>query len=181
MRWVDPVLRYPRLTFQSHFAAQDAMRIPRYFSAVIVSAAWLIFIVSFFLPATNVVAASGTPPGTPLTGWQAFMSSLEVLAVQPLIIIVEPRTLLFLCFPFINLAMLLAPVVVLAWDDAWLLSGLFLLFGLLPWLFPKHVTGDLFVGFYLWDLSFFTMLVGCVLASISRKQIHDAAIQKSAA
>jgi hypothetical protein len=161
--------------------AKDAMNIPRHLSVTVVSAAWLMFIVSFFLPATNVVETGGTAPGTPLTGWQAFSSSLEVLAVQPLIIIAEPRTLLFLTFPFINLAMLLAPVVVLAWDDSWLLSGLFFLFGLLPWLFPKAVTGDLFVGFYLWDLSFFMMIFGCVLASINQKQINDAAIQKRAA
>jgi hypothetical protein len=122
----------------------------------------------------------GTESGTPLTGWQAFTSSLEVLAVQPLIIIAEPRTLLFLAFPFINLAMLFAPVAVLAWDDSWLLSGLFFLFGILPWFFPKDVTGDLFVGFYLLDLSFFIMIAGCVLVSIGRKQIYDTAIQKRA-
>ena len=154
------------------------MRIPRYLPAAIAITAWLMFVISFFLPATNVVEMGGTAPGTPLTGWQTFTSSLGVLAAQPLIIIAEPRTLLFLTFPFINLAMLFAPIVVLAWDDSWFLSGLFLLFGLLPWLLPKDVTDNLFVGFYLWDLSFFAMVAGCILVSISRKQIYDSAIQR---
>jgi hypothetical protein len=148
----------------------------RYLPAVVVIVAWLMFIFSFFLPTTNVLAMGGTAPGAPLTGWQAFTSSLEVLAVQPFVILAEPRTLLFLIFPFINLVMLLAPVIVLAWDDSWLLSGLFLSFGLLPWCFPKAVTGDLFVGFYLWDLSFFMMMVGCVLVSISRS--HKAGLAR---
>ena len=38
---------------------------------------------------------------------------------------------------------------VLAWDDSWLLSSLFLFFGFLPWALPKDATGDLFAGFYL--------------------------------
>jgi hypothetical protein len=154
------------------------MRIPRRLSEVMVIAAWLMFIVSFFLPATNVLAMSSTPPGTPLTGWQAFTSSLAVLAAQPLIIIAEPRTLLFLAFPFINLGMLVAPVVTLAWDDSWVVSGLFLLAGLLPWVFPKSVTGDLFVGFYLWDFSFFMMAMGCILVSVSRRQFYAGEIQR---
>jgi hypothetical protein len=147
------------------------MRFARLLQAVVVLTAWLTFIMSFFLPATNVVEMPDTAPGTPLTGWQAFTGSLEILAAQPLIIIAEPRTLLFLAFPFVNLAMLLAPIVVLTWDRSWLLGWFFLLCGLFPWVFPKSITGDLFVGFYLWDLSFFAMMLGCVLASMSRNRL----------
>ena len=155
------------------------MRIPRHLPTVIVLTAWLMFFVSFFLPATNVVAIGGTERGTPLTGWQALTTSLRVLAVQPLIVIMEPRTLLFLTFPFINLAMLVAPLMVLAWDDSWVLSGLFVVGGLLPWAFPKSVTGDLFVGFYLWDLSFMMMGLGSILVSISRTQNYEREIQRA--
>lgn len=150
------------------------MRMSHHLPAVIVWGAWLVFIVSFFLPATNVAEMGGTSPGTPLIGWEAFTSSLKVLAAQPLVIIAEPRMLLFLAFPFINFAMLVAPFVVLAWDDSWLLSGLFLLMGLFPWVFPKSVTGDLFVGFYLWDLSFFAMSIGCVLVSLNQRRVAGA-------
>lgn len=153
------------------------MRIPRHLPTVIVVLAWLMFSASFFLPATNVVQSGGTAPGTPLTGWQAFTSSLEILFVQPLAIIAEPRILLFLAFPFINLAMLISPVPVLAWDDSWILSGFLLPFGLLPWIFPKSVTGELFIGFYLWDASFFVMTVGSILVGIRRRQIYENSMQ----
>lgn len=85
------------------------MRIPRHLPAVVVLAAWLMFIVSFFLPTTDVLSIGGTEPDTPLTGWQAFTLSLEMLGYPPAIftIIDQPRILLFLLFPFVNLAMLL--------------------------------------------------------------------------
>jgi len=69
------------------------------------------FIVSFFLPATNRLELADTPAGTPLNGWQAFTTSLFVLGAQPFIVFAEPSTLHFLRFPFINVAMLLAPLV----------------------------------------------------------------------
>jgi len=132
----------------------------------------------FLLSASDGCGGAGRhTAGTPLTGWQAFTSSIYVLVGQPLIIIAEPRTLLFLAFPFLNLAMLIAPVV-LAWDEAWLLSGLFLLLGLLPWVFPKTVTGDLFVGFYCWDCSFFAMCIACVLVSVSRRMFYAREIRR---
>lgn len=155
------------------------MRIVRRLPAAVVFTAWLTFVVAFFLPATNVVEMSGTKPGTPLTGWQAFTSSLEVLAVQPLIVIAEPRTLVFLAFPFVNLAMLLAPVVALGWDDSWLVSWLFVLCGVLPWVFPKDVTGELFVGFYLWDASFFAMAIGCILVRMERRRVYARDLKRS--
>ena len=151
------------------------MRIPRHLPALIVMVSWLMFILAFFLPVTNVFGAGGTGPGAPLTGWQTFTSSLEILGYPPAIflLIEQPRLLVVLLFPFINLAMLLAPVVVLAWADSWLLSGLFLCSGLLPWALPRDATGNLFVGFYLWDMSFFMMTLGCILASTCRKQIYE--------
>lgn len=128
---------------------------------------------SFFLPATNAFEMPTTPPGTPLTGWQTCTSWLTFLAVEPLIIIAQPRSIVVLSFPVIDVAMLAAPFVVLAWDRAWLLSGCFFLFGFLPWLLPTGFLGDMFIGFYLWDVSFFVMGAGCVLAGISRRQAYD--------
>jgi hypothetical protein len=153
------------------------MRIPRHLPVVVVTLAWLMFIVSFFLPATNRLEMGGTPPGTPLTGWQAFTSSLFVLGAQPLIVIAQPLTLLFLTFPFINLGMLLSPLVALSWERAALLSFLLVPCGALPWIFPKDVTGDFFIGFYVWDASFFVMSAGCILASIHRTQTYEHQIQ----
>jgi hypothetical protein len=108
------------------------MRIPRHLSAIVVTLAWLMFIVAFFLPATNRLEMGDTPPHTALTGWQTFTSSLFVLGAQPLIVLVEPSTLLFLTFPFINLAMLLAPLVASSWERAALLSFVLVPCGALP-------------------------------------------------
>jgi hypothetical protein len=139
---------------------------------VVVLSAWLIFIVSFFLPTTNALEMPDTKPGTPLTGWQAFILSQKILAIQPLTILAEPRTVLFLTFPFINLAMLFAPLAILMWEDAWILSGVFVPCGLFPWIFPKDVTGELFAGFYLWDASFFVMALGSLLASFRWRRFY---------
>jgi hypothetical protein len=143
----------------------------RQFPTAIVLVAWLMFIVSFFLPASNVLAKAGGMPGAPLTGWQTFVASQMMLAYPLTFLLIhdQPRILLFLLFPFINLVMLLAPVVVLAWKDSWLISWIFLLFGLFPWIFPKDMTGDLFIGFYLWDLSFLLMMAGCISVGICRR------------
>jgi len=156
------------------------MRIPRHLPPVGIALAWLMFIASFFLPATDVVEMSGTAPGTPLTGWQAFTTSLEIFGhpVTLLLIPKEPSLLLLLAFPLINLVMLFSPLPALAWEEAWMLSGVFLLFGFVPRLLPRELIGNLFVGFYLWDLSIFMMGVGCILASIAWKQAYEAEIQR---
>jgi hypothetical protein len=149
-----------------------AVRIPRHLPVVVVITAWLMFIVSFFLPVTDIVEMAKAPPGTPLTGWQAFTASLTVFGhpLTYLLILKEPLLLLLLAFPLFNLLMLLAPLAAFAWEEAWMLSGWFMLCGFVPWLLPKAITGTLFVGFYVWDLSFFVMGAGCVLASIACKQ-----------
>jgi hypothetical protein len=147
---------------------RNIVRTPRYLPAFIVVVAWLAFVVSFALPATNVVGIAGTPPGTPATGWQAFIASLEALVCEPLLVIVEPRTLLFLAFPFINFAMLVAPWFVLSSDDGAAFGWAFLPVGFLPWVLPKSLTGELFIGFHVWDLSFFAMFAGSILMSIRR-------------
>ena len=103
------------------------------------------FIVSFFLPATDVVEMDTAPPGTPLTGWQAFTTSLAVFGhpLTYLLILKMPRMLLLLAVPFINLMMLLAPLVALVWEEAWILSGWFVLCGFAPWLLPKAIASSL--------------------------------------
>ncbi len=52
-------------------------------------------------PGTALSLGSTFPPAarSALTACVAFTSSLGVLAAQPLIIVAEPRTLLFLAFP----------------------------------------------------------------------------------
>lgn len=140
------------------------LRLQTIFAALVVLTAWFIFLFSFFLPASNVVSGGGASPGTPLTGWETFTSSILLLAGQPLVILAEPKALLFLTFPFINLLMLISPFVALGEHErAPLLALVLVPFGLLPMALPKILTGDVFIGFYAWVGSFFLMSAGCLL------------------
>lgn len=144
------------------------IRFWRLFGALIVGVGWLAFITSFFLPATNVVERGGTSPGTPLVGWDAAISSIRVLAAQPLVFVVEPRAWLFLIFPLLNLGVLLSPAVAVSMPKkvGWLALVL-LPAAIVPQTLPKTLTGDLFVGFYVWIGSFVTLAVGYILISLT--------------
>lgn len=138
------------------------------FARTTTAIAWLLFVLSFILPATNVLQVGGTPPGTPLTGWQAFTASISSGAFFPLMWIAEPRVLLFLIFPIANSLMLLVPIFlpVLRENSAFLAVPL-LLCAVIPWFLPKTLVGDLFIGFYLWNVSFIAMSLGCGLATLA--------------
>jgi len=127
-----------------------------------IAAAYLLFVASMFLPATNILQRAGTPSGTPLSGRQA-LSSIQVLGAQPLVFVVEPRALLLLAFPPLNLLMLLSPLFV-AFQRGWSFWLAFVLVpgGLLALALPESLTGDLFVGFYAWVGSLFLMSAGCI-------------------
>lgn len=140
-------------------------RVLQVISALAINAAWLLFIGSFFLPATDVLQRSGTPPGTPLTGWQAFITSIVAGVMNPWLWIVEPRVFLFLAFLFGNGVMLVAPV--LSRDESTMVALSLLPFGLLPWLIPAKLLGELYIDFYCWNASFFLMALGFFLASFA--------------
>lgn len=127
-----------------------------------IAAAYLLFVTSMFLPATNILQRAGTPPGTPLSGWQA-LSSIQVLGAQPLVFVAEPRALLLVTFPALNLLMLLSPLFV-AIQRGWSFWLAFFLVpgGLLLLALPESLTGDLYVGIYAWIGSLFLMSAGCI-------------------
>lgn len=143
----------------------------------LIMAAWFAFVASFFLPATNVVERAGTAPGTPISGWCAFQTPIEVIFSHPLIILAEPKMLLFLAVPLINLMILAAPLMALLMREYAHLLGLFFIpAALFPFFLPKTVTGDLYIGFYLWILSFVVMTIGCIwlgISSLLRDQSAD--------
>ncbi len=138
------------------------MQIPARLPPTVVWIAWLTFVVSFFLPATGSDAAAEN-------GWQTFVASIESLLLIPWNFAAGPCIFLFILFPFFNFAMLLAPRRLADWNAELAAVG-FLIGGGLPWLISQDVSGKLFVGFYLWDLSFFVMAAGCILLSIQRNQ-----------
>ncbi len=136
-------------------------------SHALVWTSWLLFLWSFFLPATNALNYPGTPPGTPLTGWQAFTSS-ACAVLNPIMWIVEPRVLLLLSFPSANLLMIIAPLMFrILREKSAIFAILLLPCAGVPWLMPKTLMGDFFVGFYIWNWSFVAMSLGCILASIA--------------
>ena len=138
------------------------------FALATTAVAWLLLVVSFTLPATNVLEVAGTSSGTPLTGLQAFYGSLRTCAFSPLIWIAEPRVLLFLIFPIGNSLMLLAPMLLpMLREKSAILAPPLVLCALIPWFLPKSLLGELFFGFYLWNMSFIAMSIACILASFA--------------
>lgn len=127
---------------------------------------WLMFLTSFFLPSTNVLEMSGTAPGSPLTGWQAFGSSLSAGAFNPWAWLGDVRVVGFLIFPVTNAIMLAAPTYCFLKTYS-LPAGLILIpAAIAPWLMPHELRGDLYVGFYLWNSSYFLIALGCLLIAV---------------
>jgi len=127
---------------------------------------WLALLASFYLPATNVLGVAGNEPGTPLTGWQAFESSILAGAFNPWVWIADLRVLWFLVFPFTNALMLAAPVFGWLREHAFVPAIILAGAAIVPWQLPHGLTGDLFVGFYVWNGSYvLAFLGGCILAA----------------
>jgi hypothetical protein len=128
----------------------------------IIAIAWFAFLASFFLPATDVVEVGGVAPGTPLSGWQAFTASLLTFATMfPRMMLAEPRCLLFLAFPLMNLLAFAAPLFAMfAPEEAEYLGAVLIPLAAIPLLLPRVLTGNLFIGFYLWIGSFIGMSLG---------------------
>jgi len=139
-------------------------RMSRYFPAITICVAWLAFIVSLFLPATNIFEWPNVPPRTVLLGWQASVSSIIFVTTQLYFALLEPRILLYAMVPIMNLCMFLAPAAILSpGENVWMLSGLFLLMAIIPWLLPSVPLGNLFIGFYVWNASFILMGIGFLM------------------
>ena len=119
-------------------------------SRTILIALWLAFIASFFLPAINSLEAAGKKPGTPLTGWQAFMC--VQLLIHPGAIIEAPRVIVLA--PFIVIAngmAALSPALRLLGRWHAIVSSPLLFIGAMAGLsLPSHATGEVFVGYWLW-------------------------------
>ncbi|MBL9094073.1 MAG: hypothetical protein JNL96_22840 [Planctomycetaceae bacterium] len=122
--------------------------------------AWVLFVASLFLPATNELVVPGHDH---LLGWQAALTSLSMYSFWGVVMtLADPRFALLWFCPWFNLAMLLAPILVFHHsENARRLASLLCLGPIgaigLAWL----VTRDLYVGFYVWSASFGIMSFGC--------------------
>jgi hypothetical protein len=138
----------------------------------IIAITWLAFLISFFLPATDVVEVDGVAPGTPLSGWQAFTASLSTFAAMfPWMMFAEPRCLLFLAFPLMNLLAFAALLfALLAPEEAECLGLVLVPLAAIPLLLPHILTGNLIIGFYLGIGSFIGMSLGGVWLSYATNE-----------
>src|SRR5437016_1703561 len=132
----------------------------------IVLVSWLAFLLSFFLPATNILVMPGAAPGTPLTGWQAFEGSLSAGAFNFWAWLGDGRVLVFLLFPFTNGMALAAPAFYTFRQYAFAPALILVPAAVIPWLLPHSMLGDLYLGFYLWNVSYVLMSLGCCLLAI---------------
>lgn len=147
---------------------------------LILAAGWLLFVASFALPATDVAELPGTPPGTPLNGWQAMSSGVLSVFYFPLILVAEPRTLLLLLLPVLNLGIFVCPVLLMYADeeDAPLFGTFMLICGVSISLLPWNLVGNLYYGFYCWTGSILVMALGYFVLGVmarlrSRRLIGD--------
>ena len=121
--------------------------------------AWSAFVVSFFLPASALVAWPGE--GETLKGWQAMIEAYSALAM---LLLGEVRATVVLLFPLINGMALIAPLFVFAARrSAPFLAVVLGVCGIVPWCLPPILLHELRVGFYIWDASFFVMALGCIV------------------
>jgi hypothetical protein len=133
-----------------------------------VAAGWVAFVASLFLPATNVVERGGTPPGTPLVGWDAAVSAVTVPLSSPLVFLAEPLVLLLIPLAAVNVVLLASPLVVAGVPDRapWL-AAVLLPAGVVAVFLPSSLKGQVFVGFYMWVGSCIVVAAGCVAAGLS--------------
>ena len=107
-----------------------------------------------------------------MTGWQT-MCALQ-LFINPFvllgIVVAQPPAVMLLAFPFTNIAALVSPCFLSTADEIGsYLAFAFILAGILPWFIPPAMLGDRFIGYWLWQGSFFVMAAGWRLASLDHQ------------
>jgi hypothetical protein len=137
---------------------------------------WSLVVIWLFLPTSTALELGGTPPGTPLTGWDVltilaqhafnFWFWLYLIAAPgaPWLLILELGTLILLA---------MAPVLALAYDGVGLLQ---VPLGALPavlLLLPDHLQADLCWGIGAWIAGFVVFSTGGVLRLCAAAQCDE--------
>ena len=135
-------------------------------SITIIVVSWLAFVVSFFLPAHDdlgqLILADRSLP----TGWSSMVENCWYITVRPIVLVVEPRLVGFLVFPFVNAFVLVSPLLIYAaGEDCRPIAVPLLLFSVAIWLMPSNFHDGLLLGFYLWNLSPIGIAIGVLLRS----------------
>ena len=136
------------------------------FPRVALCSGWLAFCISFMLPVSDYLEATGAPVGTPLLGWQACLAAFY-MATQPVALLVKPR-LIFLLIPLFATALaLFAPLfAVHAGPLRYVVAALLVLGTLVSWCFPEY-RGNLFTGFYIWNIALIEMAIALTCLALA--------------
>ena len=126
---------------------------------------WGVFLASFAMPATDVLV---TQTADAMTGWQACVAAVEIPLAHPVALLAltldNPTTLLLFAVPIVNTILFFSPVFAARRPFSWLYSPLLAVAGIMPWLLPGELLGNLFIGFYCWNGSFWVMTLLCLFA-----------------
>ncbi len=131
----------------------------------LVALTWFVFLMSFVLPWTNVMVGHD---GKPIPGWRACLYSVAIPLADPVILIAlirsDPASLLVFIVPLANLHMFVSPVFAARRPLSLFFCPALAFGGIVPWLLPGELVGNMFIGFYCWNGSFWTMVALCVSA-----------------
>ena len=145
-------------------------------SAFLLAGGWLLFVVSFFLPATDVVELVSSEPGESLLGWQASVQSLRCIFVKPWLCFLEPRLAFFLVFPFSNLFVFAFPAITLKLERESFVPALVVsVVGSMIFFIPQPFLGTRMIGYYLWMISHFVLAAGGFLYAITKSKSQSSA------
>lgn len=136
----------------------------RWFGLILMAAAWITLLVSFFLPAATPLSFGWAAPLQVLTGWETFLEALNL----PRVVGFSPLAMLALGAPAINALVLAGPAAILALRHYAAAYGALVCIcgGLAAWLCPM-IYDDLRIGYYLWIGSIFAIAAAAFLIGMS--------------
>jgi hypothetical protein len=131
----------------------------RVLAALWVTVAWLAFLASLALPATDET-----------NGYEACVWCLVAIPFSPIVLVLgQPGMIVIPACGLGNVVMLVSPWVIFKLrENAWLAALILVMSGVPPWLLPVLVGGhfdNLRFGYYLWAASFVLMAVGGLLVA----------------
>jgi len=142
-------------------------RIARIAANTLLATSWLMVGVSMFLPVSTAVELGGTPPGTPLVGWESLYHSNSILFGMPWLVLFEPGILVFPLLMLATLSLLVMPFVYAsAGRESVLLAAILLLLPTMVWLLPASLRDSLLWGVYLWQTAFVIASAACFLRGL---------------
>jgi hypothetical protein len=127
---------------------------------------WLLAAASLLAPATTALERAGTPPGTPLVGWEALVA-IAAVVFHPLVWFFAPE-LLWLGVIVVGALLLLAmpPVLSVAKDEAGILQAPLVFVPAALLLLPESLQRSLCWGIWIWVAAFIAVAAGGIVRCV---------------